>query len=220
MKNRKARRETPPSSHPESRRKLEIKRSIERKKRRIQLNQSKNTTQTTPIGPDTRDLGLKEDLKRIPLRPRLERPVIQLCQHRSFQGTISITTYVVARLLVFVTLLVGGGLLLAGSAFAVAQGLPSLSEHLADLACRESKRSIQSLTLVRMTYRTRCRGSPRGPCHGSHWRRTCRQKDHAWGHWGLSQGLAQRKMRRKSATTYPSSFSRRAWSWCGWKSFP
>lgn len=43
-------------------------------------------------------------------------------------------TYVVCGLLVFVSLFIGGSLLLIGDSLLVAQGLPSLSEDLANLA--------------------------------------------------------------------------------------
>jgi hypothetical protein len=43
-------------------------------------------------------------------------------------------TYLVSGLLLFVPLLVGGGLGLVRLALLLAQGLPLLAEHLADLA--------------------------------------------------------------------------------------
>lgn len=98
-------------------------------------------------------------------------------------------TYIVAGLLVFVTLLISGSLLLVRATIGVAQSLPPLSEHLANLACMrlDTKLSIQGPGNA--TYRKRCRGSPREPSHGCRWRRTCRQRDHAWGRWGLYHAL-------------------------------
>jgi hypothetical protein len=49
-------------------------------------------------------------------------------------------THVVLGLLIFVSLLVGSGLLLIWLALLLAQGLPFVTEHLADLAWVESAR--------------------------------------------------------------------------------
>ncbi len=51
----------------------------------------------------------------------------------------ALVTYVVGLLLVLVSLLVGSGLGLIGSALLVAERLPSLTENLADLAERDTR---------------------------------------------------------------------------------
>lgn len=118
-----------------------------------------------------------------------QQPPVQSSLALADKEKAGVSTYVVAGLLVFVTLLISGSLLLVRATVSVAQSLPPLSEHFADLACMKLDTYIP-IQGPEVTYRKKCQGSPREPSHGCRWRRTCRQRDHAWERWGLSYALA------------------------------
>ena len=90
------------------------------------------------------------------------------------------STYVIASLLIFISLLVLGSLGLIWSALLLVQCLPSLTEDLADLAC-ELYASATAGNNIRKewSYRSWCQGSHHGRSHAAHWRRTCTRRGHA-----------------------------------------
>ena len=111
-------------------------------------------------------------------------------------------TYLVGGLLLLVALLVGGGLGLVRKTLLLSESLPALTKNLADLSCAGVRdRGSRSTGCGLEAYRRRYRGSRSSRYRAARSRRTCRRKDHAWGHWDLERTVSIEFRRRASGVT-------------------